>query len=302
MNTPSRSGLQGATRLSRIVWTAACWCAVAGPPAARAEWGEGFAEPYEQVRVAAAESGLLTELLASEGSHVEAGQLLGSLDSEVLFAERKLAEVRSRSTARRDAARAELTLRTIRVEKLEKLLSTRDANQDEVERARADARVAEANLAAAEEERTLASLDLARLDAQIERRKIRSPVAGTVVTLDRKRGEFVTMTEPQVVTVVNTKRLIVRLHVPHDVAAALQVGDNQPLVFREPSSMVEGKVEFVSPLTEVDSNTVRVHIVLENPQGKIRSGARCRLATSPEFVSRRAEPLTPVPRAQGVQP
>ena len=41
---------------------------------------------------------------------------------------------------------------------------------------------------------------------------------------------------------------------------------------------VTGRIEFISPVTDPASGTVRVKFVIENAAGKLRSGVRCALA------------------------
>jgi len=53
---------------------------------------DGFTEPFRKIELAPAEPGVLTTLLAAEGDVVNAGQLLGTLDNDVLQIAVKLAK------------------------------------------------------------------------------------------------------------------------------------------------------------------------------------------------------------------
>ncbi len=57
----------------------------------------------------------------------------------------------------------------------------------------------------------------------------------------------------------------------------LQQGRTVKLFFPETEVRAEGRVEFVSPVTEADSGTVRVKVLLDNAQGQYRCGVRCAL-------------------------
>jgi hypothetical protein len=47
------------------------------------------------------------------------------------------------------------------------------------------------------------------------------------------------------------------------------------LILPESEQNAVGEVEFVSPVSEAESGTVRVKVLLKNPQGKYRCGVRC---------------------------
>ena len=40
---------------------------------------------------------------------------------------------------------------------------------------------------------------------------------------------------------------------------------------------VKGAIDFISPVTDAESGTVRVKVRIDNPQNKYRSGQRCAL-------------------------
>ena len=98
---------------------------------------EGFTEPYRHIDVAAAsEAGLITEITAREGQSVKRGELLATLDIDVLDAALNVARERTRSHGRIDAAKAEIQVRRSRLEKLKELHVDGHATRGEIERAR----------------------------------------------------------------------------------------------------------------------------------------------------------------------
>ena len=152
---------------------------------------EGFTEPYRHIDIAAAsEAGLITEITTREGQSVKCGELLATLDIDVLDAALNVARERSRSHGRIDAAKAEVQVRRTRLEKLKELHIDGHATRGEIERAHADLAIAESNLVLAEEERRLNELECKRIEAQIDRRKIRSPIDGVVVGQDHHRADL----------------------------------------------------------------------------------------------------------------
>jgi multidrug efflux pump subunit AcrA (membrane-fusion protein) len=60
------------------------------------------------------------------------------------------------------------------------------------------------------------------------------------------------------------------------------VGQPVTVEFAEAAINAPGKIEFVSPITEADSGTVRVKVLLDNPEGQYRCGVRCTLTLQPK--------------------
>jgi RND family efflux transporter MFP subunit len=237
---------------------------------------DGFTEPYRSVDVAASEVGIIAELKVREGDVVRKGQALATLDSDLQRALLSIAEKNVESQGRLQSARAELGLRKHRLEKLETLLTKGHARQDEVERARADLAIAEAQVLAAEEDLVIRELEYQKIAVQLDRRSVYAPLDGVVVQLLKDEGEFVAPTDPYVMNLVQLDRLLATFSVPNGGAATLQLGDHVPVLLAS-GETVQGVVEFVAPVTDAESGTVRVKVRIENPDGMHRSGQRCSL-------------------------
>ena len=133
---------------------------------------EGFTEPYRTIDVAAAEMGIVAEMLVREGDSVRKGQVLATLDQDIQRAQLATAEQAAGTQGPLASALAERELRKHRLEKLVALRANGNAQQEEVERARADLAIAEANVRTAEEDLTIKRLDLERIKVQLRRREV----------------------------------------------------------------------------------------------------------------------------------
>jgi RND family efflux transporter MFP subunit len=238
---------------------------------------EGFTEPYRKIDVAPSEPGTLQTLAVREGDRVRAGQLLAALDCDVLRVSLEIARAAVESRGPLDSASAEVQLRRSRLAKIEELRSRNHASQEEVERARTDLKIAEAALLAAQEKAAIDQLEYKKIEAMIERRQIRSPIDGVVIRIFKDEGEFVAASAPTVLTVVQLDPLRVVFSVPTSQAAGLKVGQKVPLLFLEADRRAEGQIEFVAPLADAESGTVRVKVLLNNAQNAYRCGVRCTL-------------------------
>ncbi len=243
---------------------------------ATAQVTHSFTEPVRQSEVAAAEPGIVARLLVREGEAVSAGQPLAELDYQVLQRTLEIAQLRADSDAKVRSAQATLEIRQRKFENLQPLLDVGHANPSEVEQARAeyDAALAEYELARLEADEN--RLDVARIQAQINHRIIFSPIDGLVTEIHRQPGEYISSTEPEFATVVEISQLRVRFYLLAETAARLQRGQRVSLLLgRQQSQQVAGQVAYVSPVTDPDSGTVRVDVLIDNADNRLRSGTPC---------------------------
>ncbi len=238
---------------------------------------DGFTEPFRKIEVAASETGIVARLLVREGDRVNKGQALATLDNEVLAVSREIATATIQAKGKLDSAAAERDLRKTRLDRLEPLRADGHASQEEIDRALADLAVAEANLRAAREQHQLDELERRKIEAMIERRTLRSPIDGYVLKLQKDEREYVSPASASVATVVQLDPLRVVFSLPTACAAKLGVGGAVDLELPDSGAKLRGKVEFVAPVTEAESGTVRVKVLIDNAGGAYRCGIRCLL-------------------------
>jgi RND family efflux transporter MFP subunit len=275
----------GVHLMSRITHSIVLTLVFSFPVVARAATFDGFTEPNRKIDVAAAETGTVAKLLIHEGDRVTSGQPLATLDNDVLEVSREIAAAAVQSKGKLDSSTAERDLRKTRLERLELLNTQGHASQEEVDRARADLSVAQANLLAVNEQRHLDELERKKIEAMIERRTLRSPIDGIVSKIFKDEREFVSVNAAAVMTVVQLDPLRVTFSLPTAAAASLSIGQSLPLELAETGTKVQGKVEFIAPITEAESGTARVKVLVDNPQGQYRCGVRCLLNLEGKFES-----------------
>ena len=218
--------------------------------AAHADDMLGYVEPYRIITLSAAETGVIAEVLVREGDPAKKGQVLAKLDTATLQAELEIAQ-------------AEAKLQATRKQRLDDLASSSRATPEELEKARTDL--------------TIKDAQVRKIQAMIETRLLRSPVDGLVNEIKRDPGEAVSATNSHVLTVVQIDKLTANLFLPPACALALQTGGQAALLLDD-REKVAATIEFISPITDPASGTVRVKFMIENSDGKLRSGVRCALA------------------------
>jgi RND family efflux transporter MFP subunit len=262
----------------------AVFCAVAMAPAAACGEGtavEGLTEPYRTIDVAAPEPGVITKIAVREGSTVQQGQILASLDNEVHLANLAVAQKNMESIGPLNSAIAELSLRKDRFEKLQALRAQEHARQEEVDRARAELSMAEAKLLSVQEDLTVKKLEYEKIKAQVERRIIRAPANGIVIKLFKDEGEYAAPNDPTLFTIVQIDRLIAVFSIPSVAAHDLKIDQTVEITF-DSAPTKRGTIEYVCPITDAESGTARIKVAIDNSEAVYRSGERCTLALPKE--------------------
>jgi len=238
---------------------------------------DGFTEPYRSVDVAAAEMGIIAEMQVREGDTVRKGQVLATLDNDLQKALLAIAQKNVESKGQLESALAELALRQQRLEKLESLLAKGHARHEEIERGRADVAVAEAHVLSAREDQAIRQLEHQKITVQLERRTVLAPIDGVVTVIHKDEGEYVAPTDPCILNMVQLDQLSATFSVPSACGKTLAIGDRIPLRLGSEAAPVDGILEYIAPVTDAESGTIRIKFRVDNPNGAFRGGQRCLL-------------------------
>jgi RND family efflux transporter MFP subunit len=259
------------------------FCCISAQPS-EAQIIRTFTEPFLKSDVAASESGIISEIHVREGDLVKRGDVLAELDHQVLLQSLRQAEAKAESTAKIRAFKAALDLASQRVESLSRLIADGHANPHEVEQSRAEYDKAFADHVLAQEERRLATLEVDRIQVQLDMRRIRSPMDGVVVELHREIGEHISNNDPKFATVVNLERLRARFYLKMDQIKSLRKSQRVAIVVGDKSTT--GIIAFVSPVMDPDSGTGRVDVLIENENSEFCCGDRCQWGSRSGVVDR----------------
>jgi RND family efflux transporter MFP subunit len=238
----------------------------------------GYTRAYRTAELAAAEPEVISEILVKEGQAVTQGQVLAKLDCSVLSADLAAAKAAAQATGRMEAAKAELALQQLRLKRLSDVQDKANIREDELTRVKADVEIAKANLQSAAEAMELKQAEVKKIEAQIERRILRSPFDGVVTEVHREVGESTIGANNTVFTLVQLDQLKATIHLAEGEARGLTVGAVVSLVVGDEALSVPGKVLCVFPVNDPASNTVRVDFVIDNGSGSLRSGKKVMLA------------------------
>ena len=101
---------------------------------------------------------------------------------------------------------------------------------------------------------------------------VRAPRAGTVVEREVTLGENVNPSQPHLLILADLSRVWVLMEVPPKHAEGLETGQNGTLVNKETGYRTLAKLDYISPLVNLETRTVQARVELNNAQGQWRPG------------------------------
>lgn len=227
--------------------------------------------PDRLVKITSPVTGRVERLHRSLGDAVRTGDALFTLDSSDL------------SAAYGDAAKARAALQQAdRDLARQKLLFDADIS------ARKDYEAAQLARMQAESDAQVMQARLAQLGAgdPSARRKfvLRSPISGRVIDMSGAQGGYWNDITAPLMTVADLSTVAVTAAVAEKDLASVFVGQRASVLLNAyPDDALDGEVRYVGAVLDTDTRTVKVRLLLANPDGKLRPGmfAKVVLAGAP---------------------
>ncbi|HUG93569.1 MAG TPA: HlyD family efflux transporter periplasmic adaptor subunit [Planctomycetaceae bacterium] len=273
----------------------------APPPAASALSGSALEVPsvlitlVEEVWVPARESGVLATLAVRENDLVEEDQLLARIDDAEAQLDKRKAEIElqiARKTAGNNVkVRFARAAAEVARNEYDRSLDSRrrfgtsvtdsalERDRLQWERSVLDIEQSEHEFAVEGLTAQLKENELAMAVRGVERRQVLSPIAGVVVEINRRRGEWVQPGE-QVFRVLRIDRLRAEGFLNADEVQGELAGRRAVLhvdLPGRPNEQFEGKVTFVSPEIDPVNKQIRFWAEIENRNRLLRPGLKASL-------------------------
>ena len=254
--------------------------------------------PLQAAEVPARQTGVLLEILVTEGQRVEQGQLLATLDArqaELAVARAKLeydqAEVKAKNEISilyadkaLEVAKAELQRSSESIEQFAKSISQSqlDVERLTVEKLTLERRQAEHERVLERFGVRLKQTELEAAQLQLQQHQLTAPFAGRVVLVRGRVGEWVEV-GARVMRLVAIDKLRAEGFLPAEQANAALVGKPVTLSIANgtTSTQVTGTLRFVSPEMEPVTRQVRVWAEIPNTGGALRPGQQGALEIEP---------------------
>jgi RND family efflux transporter MFP subunit len=251
------------------------------PPASTEAYAEEvFTQPSKAIELAAAVGGIIKTVGADEGSVVKAGDVILALDDSTEELACRAARLEAESDADEQGARA--TMEQAQEEaRITKQLSAEGAEAQLLYLQKKMAYdVALYKYELAKKNRQKAMVDAEATKVALERKKIRAPVAGIVTRKPKGVGEAAQPLETVAhMAVIDPLHIII--HPPARMLGMFKAGQTLAVEVLEPRRQsVSTKVQIVNPVVDPASNTFRVRLAVENPDGRISAGVRVRVTVA----------------------
>lgn len=234
----------------------------------------GVALPKARAGLAPLRQGTVQSVDVTEGTAVEAGTLLVSMDSRVQEAAVALAEAAAARTGDVDGANAQLELAESRLGRLQasRRREPRSVTDAQLADAAAEVRTARATLATAREDLAAARATLALERARLEELRLRAPFDGLVTRIRTRVGESIAP-GTAAVEVVDLSTLVAEVHLPAHLYGRVAVGQRIQLDASTPvSDVVEAELVWVDPVMDGATRSYRCVFEIDNADGRLPAG------------------------------
>lgn len=246
---------------------------------------EGFSQPNRLSEVASATAGILATRTFSPGAEVRRGECVAKIDARTFAKSVEVARLRGESEGSLKAAEAETRAAKRRVAILRELAKQKSATPEELLRAEMELEQTQARVISAREQNLIYAAEYEKLLAQSDEFCIKAPFDGVIVEYAKQAGEWIGPTDPHVCTIAELDKLRVDFLVPAPLVKQLRPDTTTPIRFTDDRSRVQGTITYIAPYATAETNTVEVHVVLDNASRKLVAGTRCQL----EIPTKRAE-------------
>jgi len=218
----------------------------------------GSIEPWTRASPGTKIMGRIERVPVREGDRVRKGQLLASLE------QRDLEAAVSQAAASVEMAEAESENATAQLRRMQMLHERGSTTDKSLEDATARSRIT----AAATEQ---AKANLAAAEVMLSYAEIRSPVSGWIAT---KLAEVGDMTAPgmPLFVIEDLSRVKVIAIVPESDVVGLKQGDRGRVIVDVIAESWPAEIARILPAGDPRTRTFEVQLVLDNPDGRLRSG------------------------------
>jgi len=231
-------------------------------------------EPNMVVDINSSVQGKISKVLVQRSDLVEAGQLLVELESEIEKATVALAAARIGMDAELNERRVSHAFAKRKRARFDEMFDDEVVplhTKDEVE---TEATLAALKLIEAKEQMTIARLELARAEAFLNQRSVKSPISGVIIERYKSPGEFVE--DEPILRLAQLDPLSVEVILPASMFGKVTTGQLARIRPEAPKNGVyQAEVTIVDRVIDASSGTFGVRLELPNPDHELPGGLRC---------------------------
>ena len=235
---------------------------------------ECLIQPDELVHISSPINGVLDEVYVDDSDHVKKSQKLARLESSVQKAAVDVAKAKANRKDEIHLKETDLAFTKRKLDRIIELHNKHSVSPSEKDRAETAVTLAEIELQKVRNNNELANLEYIKAKRALEKRTIRSPINGIIVTRTASPGESVEGTP--IFTIAKVEKLKVELIVPVEYFGLIKVGMKARVI-----PEIVNKSEYTATVSVVDkvidapSGTFSVRLSLPNPDQALPGGLKC---------------------------
>lgn len=229
--------------------------------------------PDHSVKITTAVAGKLENVFVVPGQRVGRGQLIAKLD------DRHIHDQLEQATAAVQIAQANvaqtkdnLIFAKDNLDRQKKLFYAEVSAKKDIITADNQVHVNESQLVAAQSQLKSAEATARQMETELSFTQIHSPLDGIIANRYLNAGDTVDLNTP-IVQVVDLHTVIINATLPADTTESVQVGQQGEVCsVAHPETAFSGIVIAISPIVDVQSNSIRIQIRCNNNKGDLREG------------------------------
>ena len=244
--------------LPAALWLAALWPALAADDAYRALPVKAVLFPMREAVLSSRIDGVIIRYRFAPGERFKEGEPLLELDRQERENQFK------RAAAALKEGRGNLDFARKQLEDFSVLFKESLQSELEVKRKELELQIAESRFDTAEAERDNAALQLTYCT-------LKAPFAGRVEKILTREFETVRNGQP-ILSIIDDNRLLAVMNVPLNDVALTTVGNPVVVSVSGMDRKAKGTVYEVAPQADHRTGTVRIRVLIDNGDGKLRAG------------------------------
>jgi RND family efflux transporter MFP subunit len=229
------------------------------------------------VEVRSPVDGIIASVHVRRGDSVNKGQALVELQSAVERVAVESARFRAQMEGQISSARSRLDYANLKVKRLNEMLKENFTSAQSRDEAEAERRLAEAELAAAIENRDLARIEYRRAAETLAQRTMVAPFSGVILDRMLHPGDLAEAGAGRkpVLKIAQIDPLKVEIVLPAALQSAVKMGARATITPRGGQSQISAAITAVDRVVDPASATFVVRLDLPNPKQAILGGVRC---------------------------
>jgi RND family efflux transporter MFP subunit len=231
-------------------------------------------EPNMVIDINSSVQGKISAILVQRSDMVEEGQLLVELESEIEKATVALAAARTGMDAELKERRVTVAFARRKLARFDEMFDDEVVPLHTKDEVATEASRAALKLQEAHEQRTIARLELARAEAFLNQRFVKSPISGVIVERFKSPGEFVE--DEPILRLAQLDPLSVEVILPASMFGQISTGQLARIRPEAPKNGVyQAEVTIVDRVIDASSGTFGVRLELPNPDHRLPGGLKC---------------------------